>query len=559
MKRRSEPGLREQQLLREKILGFGEGSLRKSHYPELRVRLLELERFRFILDQIDLGIMIIGMNDDTILDCNEETCRLFGKSRRDLVGTTIESHLHDAGWYSRMKEAGGGVEILASPHFSTVSPRYLEVALHQVSFGGDAYLITIVRDITDEKAASDTIVRTRDMFAAAFRLSHMPDASEGRILTEALQKTVLLTQSRYGILGVVSHDERFFTTYRSDAGSSSQSGISPIGKNGPWERIMVGNGASIADEGIRMDLPITDGGSVVAIISLFEKAVPYDDLDLKQAMYLGEILWQVILRRRAEDRLRRLNAELEDRVSRRTAELAIANSELEAFTYSVSHDLRTPLRSIDGFSLALLEDFGESLPAEASEYLRRIRAASQRMGDLIEDLLLLSRISRKEIRRETFSLSDLAAEIIADISSSHPRANVSVHISEGMFVSADRRMIRIALENLLGNAWKFTVGKERTEISFDMRDDGITPVYSISDNGAGFDMVYAKKLFLPFSRLHSNEEFPGTGVGLATVSRIIRKHGGAIRAEAAVGAGATFYFTLGTKNEIGEEENHVSG
>ncbi|MCP1714931.1 signal transduction histidine kinase [Methanocalculus alkaliphilus] len=552
MKRRSEPGLHEQQQLREKILGFGEGSLRKSHYPELRVRLLELERFRFILDQIDLGILIIGMDHDIILDCNEETCRLFGKSRRDLVGTMIESHLHDHGWYRRLKAAGGGVETLPYHPSAGSSPRYLEAALHQVSFGGDAYLITITRDITDQKAASDTLLRTKDMFAAAFRLSHLPDASEGCILSEALQKTISLTQSRYGILGVVNPDTRFFTIYRSGPESGSRTGFSPIGKNGPWERILMGRGMPVIEGGTRMDLPITDGGSVVAIISLFEKAVPYDDLDLKQALYLGEILWQVILRRRAEERLRKLNAELEERVSRRTTELAIANSELEAFTYSVSHDLRTPLRSIDGFSLALLEDYDASLPPEASEYLHRIRAASQRMGDLIEDLLLLSRISRKEIRREQFSLSDLAAEVIADISSSEPRADASVHIQDGMIVTADRRMIRIALENLLGNAWKFTGGNEKTVISIGMRDDGITPVYIISDNGAGFDMAYAKKLFIPFSRLHAHEEFPGTGVGLATVSRIIRKHGGTIRAEAAVGGGATFYFTLGSKSETGE-------
>lgn len=246
-----------------------------------------------------------------------------------------------------------------------------------------------------------------------------------------------------------------------------------------------------------------------------------------------------------QEQIRRINAELEQRVLERTAELAVANKELESFSYSVSHDLRSPLRSIDGFSQALLEDYNDKLDAQAQNYLHRVRAASQRMAQLIDDMLNLSRVSRGEMRREEIDLSRMARDITEQLQRAQPERIVEVKIEDGIKARGDDRLLRIALENLLGNAWKFTSKQPSSRIEFGAQaGDAGEDVFFVRDNGAGFDMAYADKLFGAFQRLHSIDEFEGTGVGLATVQRIIRRHGGRIWAESQPGRGATFYFTL---------------
>ena len=244
------------------------------------------------------------------------------------------------------------------------------------------------------------------------------------------------------------------------------------------------------------------------------------------------------------DEISRLNAELEQRVRERTAQLEATNKELESFSYSVSHDLRAPLRSIDGFSQALLEDYGDRLDEEGQDYLRRVRLASQRMAQLIDDLLNLSRLTRAEMRREMVDLSALAREIAAELRRSQRQREATFVIAGGLVAEGDGRLLRIALENLLGNAWKFTAGRPHARIEFGATTDHDRPVYFVRDNGAGFDMAYADKLFGAFQRLHAVTEFEGTGIGVATVQRIIHRHGGRIWAEGAVDQGATFYFTL---------------
>ena len=225
-------------------------------------------------------------------------------------------------------------------------------------------------------------------------------------------------------------------------------------------------------------------------------------------------------------------------------ELEQVNQELEMFAYSVSHDLRAPLRSIDGFSQALLEDYEEQLDDEGQDYLRRIRAASQRMASMIDAILQLSRIGRYEMRRKQVNLSALAQDIAADLKVTDPDRQVEFVIAEGVVASGDPTLIRTALENLIGNAWKFTQKHENARIEFGVVRQGKKSIYYVRDNGAGFDMRYADKLFAPFQRLHSTAEYKGTGVGLASVQRIVHRHGGNIRAESAVGKGTTFYFTL---------------
>ena len=238
------------------------------------------------------------------------------------------------------------------------------------------------------------------------------------------------------------------------------------------------------------------------------------------------------------------NEELESRVQERTRELAASNQELEAFSYSVSHDLRAPLRTIDGFSLALEEDFGEKLDAQGKDHIARVRNGVQRMGTLIDSLLQLSRVTRSDVQRERVDLSQLATLVFREIQTGDPEREVNWIAQPGMMVEADHRLMRIAFENLIGNAWKFTARTPVATVTFGSSPQNGKTVYFLRDNGAGFDMQYVDRLFTAFQRLHGEREFKGSGIGLATVSRIIRRHHGSIWAEGEPGKGATFFFTL---------------
>jgi signal transduction histidine kinase len=246
-------------------------------------------------------------------------------------------------------------------------------------------------------------------------------------------------------------------------------------------------------------------------------------------------------REKAEEEVRTLNKDLEHHVR----QLEESNKELEAFSYSVSHDLRSPLRSIDGFSLALFEDYSGKLDDEGRDYLERIRGATQRMSQLIDDLLKLSRVARMEAKREKVSLSAIVADIAGRLRKNHPERQVRFDIADSLEVSGDERLLTVVLENLIANAWKFSEKNAQAVIEFGVTHVKDEAAYFVKDNGAGFDMVFADKLFNPFQRLHHAADFSGTGIGLATVKRIINRHGGRVWIEGDVGKGATVYFTLG--------------
>ncbi len=261
-------------------------------------------------------------------------------------------------------------------------------------------------------------------------------------------------------------------------------------------------------------------------------------------------LGQGILRKQAEEELYRLNAELEQRVNHRTAELSAANDELKAFSYSVSHDLRTPLRAMDGFSRMLLEKHGDKLEAEGRRYLERVREGSQRMGLLVDDLLKLSRVARAELQRREVDLSELARTIASELQQTAPERKVAFDIAPGIVANGDGRLLRLLLVNLLDNAWKFTSNHLQTKIDFGVTEHEGKPAFYVRDDGAGFDMAYVEKLFNPFQRLHRKDEFPGTGIGLATVKRIVDRHGGEVWITAGVEKGACVCFTLSTPGEF---------
>jgi len=257
------------------------------------------------------------------------------------------------------------------------------------------------------------------------------------------------------------------------------------------------------------------------------------------------VVQDITARKHAEAEIQQLNAALEQRVAERTAQLVAMNQEVEAFSYSVSHDLRAPLRSIDGFCQILAEDYGKTLDAAGSDHLRRVRGAAQRMGVMIDDLLQLSLITRAEIIRRRINLSALAEEVVGILREQPGARTATFLVQPGLSVDGDPSLLRILLENLLGNAVKYSSKAPHPHIELGGLTQDAGSVYYVRDNGAGFDMTYVGKLFGAFQRLHRIEDYPGTGVGLATVKRIINRHGGKVWAESRVGQGAVFYFTLG--------------
>ncbi len=292
--------------------------------------------------------------------------------------------------------------------------------------------------------------------------------------------------------------------------------------------LLDGAGRTIGIMGIVDDKPLEDSQALQPILEMFAARAAAE-----------------LERQAAEQAIRHQRDQLEREVQQRTVELRTSNEELESFAYSVSHDLRAPLRAIDGFSLALLEDYGERLDETAASYLQRVRAGTQRMGMLIDDMLQLSQVTRGEFACQPVDLSSLANSVIRQLQESSPGREVLVSVEPNRVVEGDHRLLGVLLDNLLGNAWKYTSKKDHSRIEFGCIRQDNGQVFFVRDNGVGFNMKYVNKVFAAFQRLHSGSEFEGSGIGLATVQRIVNRHGGRVWAEAEEGKGATFYFTLG--------------
>jgi signal transduction histidine kinase len=302
--------------------------------------------------------------------------------------------------------------------------------------------------------------------------------------------------------------------------------------------------------------PLHQGGHVIGALTIYSDEPGFfkeEEVSLvlslsRDVSFALDSLESERMRSEAENALRVLNEELEDRVRTRTADLEDANRELESFVYSVSHDLRAPLRTIAGFARIVKDDYGQQLDDPGRDGLLRIIRSAERMSRLMEELLELSRISRNVLSKENVDLSALAAIVVAELREADPARTVEVVIKEKMQAMADPRLMELGLSNLLGNAWKFTAKTEGARIAFGSEErpagGGREAVYFVRDNGAGFAQEFAEKIFWPFHRLHTDAEFEGSGIGLSIVERVIRRHGGKIWAEGSPGRGAVFYFTI---------------
>jgi PAS domain S-box-containing protein len=445
----------------------------------------------------------------------------FGRQASDLLGAVYLNITREEAVDQLLKT--GHLKIENIHH--TKDGRALHVEYHATGIYNQRNeltgIVTIIHDITERKQAEEELRQTRDYLENLFNYANAPIIcwdSEFKItrFNHAFER--LTDHKAEEVLGKdlsilfppESREESLDKIRRTLGGEYWEVVEIPILRKAGDTRIVLWNSANVYAD---------DGKTLLATIA--------QGLDITE-------------RKQNEEEIRALNEYLRQH----EAELAASNKELESFSYSVSHDLRAPLRNIDGFSQALLEDYSSKLDEQGKDFLKRVRAATQRMGGLIDDLLQLSLTMRKEMQREKVNLSQLALSIINELKEAEPERQVEVAIEEKAQVSGDARLLREMLANLLGNAWKFTSSRSPAKIEFGHTEKDGEKLFYVKDNGAGFDMRYANKLFIPFQRLHSLLEFPGNGIGLAIVKRIIERHGGSVWAEGEVEKGATFYFKL---------------
>lgn len=483
------------------------------------------ERLQTIINNNIDGSIVVDL-EGKVRFVNPAAAAIFGRQREYFLNTTL--------WLSTLDRGINEIEIQRKTgKFITVEMRRVELCWE----GKKAYLLSL-RDITERKQAElerlemlKEIEKERSLLSAV--LQQMP---AGVVIAEAPSGNLILGNKqleeifRHPLLPSNNVEEYSqWDSLHSDVKSY-------ISQNLPLARSL-NNGEVIFQEEISIERGDGTGGDLLL------SSTPISDSEGKIIAAVATF-YDITERKKIEEEIIKLNESLERRVKERTAQLEAANKELETFCYSVSHDLRSPLRGIDGFSRILMKRYGQKLEERAKHYLERIVANTERMGELIEDLLELSKVSRGEMQRQNVDLSAMAQQIINELKSREPQRIVEVAIAPELVVNGDPRLLRIVLENLLDNAWKYTSHHSTAYIEFGsvLREEKLA--YFVRDDGAGFDLNYADKLFGSFQRLHSESQFAGTGIGLATVQRIIHRHGGYVWAEAYVEKGATFYFTV---------------
>jgi PAS domain S-box-containing protein len=424
------------------------------------------------------------------------------------------------------------------------------------------------RFIAENKNTEEILRQNSERIEALLHLNQMTDANLQQVVDYALDKAVFLTHSKVGYLAFLNDDESVLsmvswssqsTIGKARSEKPSKLAVRDLGLLGESVRqrkaIIINDydAPNLSKKGVPSDhvtisrylsIPVFVGKQIVLVAGVGNKEKVYDENDIQQLTLLLEGMWRLIERIRSEEQLKHYSEHLQDEVDIRTSELQNANQELETFSYSVSHDLRSHLRAMSGFSQIILDESVDKLDNTNKTYLENIILASQQMNSLIDDLLELSHISHAEMQIESVNLSDLAHLIVDDYMKEHPNRDVHISIQEAIIVQGSKGLLKVALENLLTNALKYSSKKSRADIIFGSQQIEEKTIYFIRDNGAGFDMKNAELIFKPFRRLHPTSEFPGTGIGLSIVQRIIERHGGKIWAEAEIGKGAIFYFSI---------------
>jgi PAS domain S-box-containing protein len=525
------------------------------------------------LIEASLDPLVTISREGKITDVNRATETVTGVPRERLIGSDFSDYFAEPEKARQGYEqvfARGSVRdyALAICHTSgSVTDVLYNATLFKNEDGEIEGVFAVARDVTERK-------RTEEIMLARLRLAEFaPTHSLDELLRATLDEVERLTGSAIGFFHFLEADQktlslqswstRTLTELCTAVGKGRHYNVEEAGLwvdcirerrpviHNDYSSVLLRKGVPEGHVKVIRELvvPIFRGDRIVAILGTGNKLQAYNDEDIQTVTLLADLAWEITERKRAEEEVHRLNEELEQRVRQRTAQLEAANKELEAFTYSVSHDLRAPLRHISGFSKILTEEYGSSLAPDAQHHLQRIQEGTRRMGLLVDDLLNLGRVGRQELRLQVTGLNSVANETVAELKAECEGRQVEWKIDGLPYVECDPALMKQVFQNLLSNAVKFTRPRSQAIIEVGRKEQEGTPVVFVRDNGVGFHMKYADKLFGVFQRLHRPEDFEGTGVGLATVQRIIQKHGGRIWAEAELDKGATFYFTLGASEE----------